>query len=400
MYLVHRLPYPPNKGDKIRSYNLLKLLSRHFDIYLGSFVNDFKDWSYLEKVQEYCKETFIQPLEEKRAKLYSLTGLLSGKALSLPYYKDKKMQDWVDNIVHQKNIRKILIYSSTMAQYVEHDRFSDCIRIADFVDIDSDKWLQYSQNKSTPMKWIYSREASRLAQYERRIGGLFQKTLFATRDEMQHFSDLYPEMSDKIDYYNNGVDTCYFDPSLPFGNPYHDKDIPIVFTGAMDYWPNVDAVKWFAKNSFRIIREAFPQACFYIVGSNPAQEVQQLARQEGVFVTGSVEDIRPYIRFARIIVAPVRIARGVQNKVLEGMAMSRPIVMTPMALAGIEFSDDYTPTVASDPGEFAQCCLQILNSKNHEGFDSMARNSVLQNYNWDTNMRKVLQYLDKQPSIK
>jgi len=400
LYLVHRIPYPPNKGDKIRSFNLLKTLNKHFNVYLGTFVDDPNDWQYQEEIKQYCTEVLLRPLNTRNAKLLSLSGLLTGKALSLPYYQDKQMQIWVDKVINSHQIKNIIIFSSPMAQYVEMDRFQHCIRIADFVDIDSDKWLQYSRNKVFPMSWVYAREAKKLAQFENTISAAFQQTLFATRDEMQHFAYLNPAQAKGLGYYKNGVDTNYFDPSLQYDNPYTDDVLPIVFTGAMNYWANVEAVCWFVKESLPRIREVLPQAHFYIVGSNPTSEVEHLSKNDGVTVAGTVRDIRPYIRFARVVVAPIRIARGVQNKVLEGMAMARPVVVTPMALEGIELCEGYQPLVAHNASDFAYLCLHILQEQKYAIPQLSARDLILQKYNWEENLLPVIQLFEREVHTK
>ena len=395
LFLVHRIPYPPNKGDKIRSFNLLKVLNKHFRVYLATFVDDPHDWQYKEEIKKYCTDILFRRLDKKTAKLLSLRGFLTGKALSLSYYRDRQMQIWVNEVVNTYQIKNIISFSSTMAQYVEMERFRDCIRIADFVDIDSEKWMKYSHNKTFPMNWIYSREAKRLAQYEQTISAAFQQTLFATREEMQHFASLNPSLAMRLGYYNNGVDTKYFDPFLDYDNPYSDDILPIVFTGAMDYWANVDAVCWFAKESLPRIRDVLPKACFYIVGSNPVPEVKHLSQHEGVVVTGAVRDIRPYIHHARVIVAPIRIARGVQNKVLEGMAMARPVISTPMALEGIEYNEDYQPLIAQNASDFVYQCLHVLQQKQYDTFNLTARENIIQRYNWENNLLPLIDLFDK-----
>jgi len=394
LYLVHRIPYPPNKGDKIRSFNLLRVLSKKYKIYLGAFIDDAYDWRYLDEVKKYCEGILIRPLSENTAKLRSLSGFLTGSSLSIPYYKDKKMQTWVDNIVLSKGIGKIMVFSSTMAQYVEDKKYHECVRIVDFVDVDSDKWKQYSLHKKFPINWIYAREANKLAEYEFKICSMFYKTLFVSKNEMQHFVDLHPLQEFRVNYYCNGVDSDYFNPSQSYSNPYPENIIPIVFTGAMDYWANEEAVSWFVNTSLQGIRKAYPEVKFYIVGSNPTESVKNLETHEGVVVTGMVDDIRPYIRFARIIVAPIRIARGVQNKVLEAMSMARPIVASTIALEGIELNNNYQPFVADTEVEFVEQCIEIINDMAYDVLQNSARECVLKYYNWDQNLKQVLNYFD------
>jgi sugar transferase (PEP-CTERM/EpsH1 system associated) len=395
LYLVHRLPFPPNKGDKIRSFNLLKILSKHFKVFLGAFVDDEKDWKYQDEVNNYCEGMKLLPLNPKKAKLRSLSGFVTGKALSLPYYKDVKMQIWVNEIVSSMKIKNIMVFSSSMAQYVDSESYDGCVRIADFVDMDSDKWRQYSCKKPFPMDRLYAREAKRLTAYERKICDSFQKTLFVSSDEMQHFAIQNPGRETKLGFYKNGVNSVYFDPALELHNPYPESVLPIVFTGAMDYWANVDAVSWFVNSILKRIREVIPEVTFYIVGSNPCDEVLQLQKNDGVIVTGTVKDVRPYLKHALLVVAPLRIARGIQNKVLEGMAMAKPVVATPEALEGIEESEDYNPLVGHDEYEFSNHCLRILQSHDRNNPVNEARNSILKHYNWESNLASVIGLFDE-----
>jgi sugar transferase (PEP-CTERM/EpsH1 system associated) len=338
LYLVHRIPYPPNKGDKIRSFHFLRALAEKYQIYLGTFIDDVDDQQYVEALQSFCRETCCITLDPKVAKIKSLVGLLSGEALSLPYYRNQILQQWVDRVIQEHAIDRVLIFSSPMAQYVQ--KHAQLHFVADFVDVDSDKWRQYAESKSWPASWIYRREASKLLDFETYIAAQATTTVFVSEQESALFKTLAPMSAVKIGFVNNGVDTDFFDPELDFSSPFTHDELSIVFTGAMDYWANVDAVVWFAQQVMPWIRQRQPEAKFYIVGSKPTRAVQQLAGDDpNIIVTGRVEDVRPYILHASVIVAPLRIARGVQNKVLEAMAMAKPVVVTSAAMEGVSGSN-------------------------------------------------------------
>ena len=214
-----------------------------------------------------------------------------------------------------------MVYSSAVAQYVLREDLPLEQRIIDFVDVDSDKWKQFASNKIWPLSAIYKREADKLLEYEQQTAEKFDYNLFVSDSEAELFRQLAPSVAEKVTSYNNGVDSRYFSPTEELENPYRSAVLPIVFTGAMDYWPNVDAVKYFARSVLPQVKLRHPEAEFYIVGNKPSAEVKELEQIPGVVVTGWVEDIRPYIKHASVAVAPMRIARGVQNKVLEAMAM-------------------------------------------------------------------------------
>lgn len=293
LYLAHRIPYPPNKGDKIRSYHLLKHLAQRYRVHLGTFIDDEKDWQHVEKVKSLCGETCFVDLAPGTARLRSLAGFFSGQPLTLPYYRNSCLQAWVNGVLETRRVRHVLVFSSAMAQYVSH---ADQIRrIIDFVDIDSDKWQQYATTTRWPMNWIYRRESRLLLDYEKRVASDFDSATFVSEAEAELFNRLAPETAPKVTFFNNGVDADYFSPEQTFPNPYSDGVGVLVFVGAMDYWANIDAVNFFARRIFPAIRMHLPQVEFYIVGARPAAEVIALGALPGVKVTGSVPDVRPYL---------------------------------------------------------------------------------------------------------
>ncbi|MES2103857.1 MAG: TIGR03087 family PEP-CTERM/XrtA system glycosyltransferase [Pseudomonadota bacterium] len=386
LLLVHRIPFPPNKGDKIRSYHLLKHLAQRYRVHLGSFIDDENDWQYVDSVKKLCHETHIARLDPRAAKIRSLGALLSKRPLSLDYYRNAGLQAWVDTVIKQHSIKRIVVFSSAMAQFIEH--VGDARRIVDFVDVDSDKWLQYADKKIWPMSWLYRREGNQLLAYERRLAQECDASLFVSQAEAALFRQLAPESAARIDFFNNGVDTDYFSPELAHDNPYPSNEKAIAFTGAMDYWPNVDAVQWFADEVMPAILKQHADAMFYIVGARPSEQVKELARLPGVRVTGSVPDVRPYLAHAQLAVAPLRIARGIQNKVLEAMAMAKPVVVSQQALEGIDAEPGRELMLAADAAQFATQVLHFLAQKD-PAMERSAREKVIARYNWSANLSRV-----------
>ncbi|MBF0265654.1 MAG: TIGR03087 family PEP-CTERM/XrtA system glycosyltransferase [Gammaproteobacteria bacterium] len=392
LYLVHRIPYPPNKGDKIRSFNILKYLSNYYDIYLGSFIDAPEDLQYKEKLKEFCKETHIETINPKIAKVKSLTGLFSGKALSIPYYASNSMQVWVNKTIKQHNIKKTLAFSSPMAQFLMGHTEID--RIMDFVDIDSDKWQQYTNTHTGVMNLIYKREAKYLFKYEKHIANSFNASLFVSDKEADYFQQLIQYRKSQILGVSNGIDFEFFDPELEYQSPYKPNEKNLVFTGAMDYWANCDAVIWFANEVFPKLYAKDKSYRFIIVGSNPTKEVKDLTRIEGVDVTGRVEDIRPYIKHAHIAVAPLRIARGIQNKVLEALAMNKVVVATSNAMEGIEINPEIEQNIKDNEQEIVDC---IINLSQNDDIDSRGENAgkwVRQKYSWETVLEPLMTLLE------
>ncbi|ATG91237.1 TIGR03087 family PEP-CTERM/XrtA system glycosyltransferase [Methylomonas koyamae] len=390
LYLVHRIPYPPNKGDKIRSYHFLRTLAAEYEIFLGTFIDDPDDRQYVDTLAGLCNQVCCINLEPRLAKVQSLVGLLTNEALSLPYYRSARLQTWVDDTIREQSIDRALIFSSPMAQYVAG--YPSLKVVADFVDVDSDKWCQYALSKTWPASWIYRREAEKLLRFERRIAARAKATLFVSEQEADLFKSLAPESAEKITFVNNGVDTERFDPALDYQRPFSSDKKSIVFTGAMDYWANVDAVKWFAELVLPLITAKCPEVRFYIVGSKPAREVLQLAENDpAVVVTGRVDDVRPYVAYADLIVAPLRIARGIQNKVLEALAMNKPVVASSAAMEGIPPEQDLHLAIADTPDDYAEHVLALL--ENQTGCSEANRRYVRNCFGWVESGRRLLQIL-------
>jgi sugar transferase (PEP-CTERM/EpsH1 system associated) len=393
LFLSHRIPYPPNKGDKIRSFNLLKYLARDYRVHLGTFVDDPEDWKYLPALREICGETRFVPLPPSWAKLRSLTGLLRGEPLTLSYYRDRRLADWVAQLVSQRPLQGIVVFSSAMAQYLPA-ALPKLRRIVDFVDVDSDKWRQYGTRHRWPLSWLYRREADTLLQFERQQAAAADVSIFVTEAEAALFRQCAPETAARVTFVENGVDSDYFRPDPGYPNPYVTGERVLVFTGAMDYWANVDAVTWFAHEVFPRVFADNPSARFYIAGSRPAEPVQRLARLPGVRVTGAVKDIRPYLAHAAAAVAPLRIARGVQNKVLEALAMAKPVLATSHAIDGLKPWPEFARLVADEATVMARRAVELLDGSDRTHLGGLGREYVLTNYNWARNLQRLGQFLE------
>ncbi|WP_083411809.1 TIGR03087 family PEP-CTERM/XrtA system glycosyltransferase [Janthinobacterium sp. 1_2014MBL_MicDiv] len=398
LYLVHRIPYPPNKGDKIRSWHMLQYLSRHFRVHLGCFIDDEADWQHANTVAALCASSRFIDLRRGAARWRAAQALLSRQSMSVHYYRDPRLLQWVDGVLADGRVRHALAYSGPMAQYVDGSAGRPLHRVIDFVDVDSDKWRQYADSKPWPLSQLYRREAGLLLQYERHIAQQFTAASFVSQAEAALFRQCAPMARRKTGHFNNGVDAAYFAPPAPAPagadtGPYAPGAQVLVFTGAMDYWPNIDAVQWFVRHVWPALRRQFPQLQFYIVGSRPAAAVTALARVAGVTVTGSVPDIRPYLAGAALAVAPLRIARGVQNKVLEAMAMGKIVLATPQALEGIAAQPGLELLLARDDAEFIHHAARVL--RNQHGGDggaaigTAARQLILQEYDWEKNLQAL-----------
>ena len=394
LFLVHRLPYPPNKGDKVRSYHLLKHLVARHQVFLGTFVDDPDDEVHLPKVRAMCAGMYATRLRPRWAKVRSLTGLMTGDALGLGYYRDAGMKAWVGGLQATTKMDATVVFSSTMAQYApESGRGRVPTLLVDFVDLDSAKWVQYAERHSWPLSWVYAREGRLLLAYERTLAARAQRSFFVTQKETDLFRLAAPECGDAVEAMGNGVDAEYFAPQPDRQSPYPTGEIPLVFTGAMDYWPNVDAVCWFAADVLPALRKSWPGLRFYVVGRSPTPEVQLLA-SDAVVVTGTVPDVRPYLQFAAAVVAPMRVARGVQNKILEAMAMARPVVAASGCVDAIDVVCDEELVAADSAEDYEAAVRGLLSDSDLAGRIGLAgRKRVLEHYSWSAHLRAINRFL-------
>jgi sugar transferase (PEP-CTERM/EpsH1 system associated) len=283
-----------------------------------------------------------------------------------------------------------------MAQYVDNMRRMPTV--VDFVDVDSAKWTQYADKHRWPMSWLYRREGEFLLAYERQIASQAARSFFVTESEVALFTSLAPECNVRVEAMCNGVDSDYFAPDSTRATPYTADESPIVFTGAMDYWPNVDAVTWFAKKVLPGLLIDHPETRFYIVGRSPTPEVEALA-SENIVVTGTVPDVRPFIQYAAAVVAPLRIARGIQNKILEAMAMERPVIASSECAAAVDAVFGQELLTASTPEDYIASINAMLgNQIQATTIGQAARKRVIERYSWSAHMSGIDRYLSNPPT--
>jgi sugar transferase (PEP-CTERM/EpsH1 system associated) len=397
LYLVHRLPYPPNKGDKVRSYHLLKHLCARHRVFLGTFVDDPADEAYVDTVRALCPDLFVARLHPLRAKIRSMGALLTQEAQSLHYYRDAGLRNWVSQTLRDHPIDATVVFSSVMAQYAMNVAGNPPM-LVDFVDVDSAKWTQYAANHRWPMSWLYRREGAELLAYERAVAASAKRSFFVTDNETALFLRQAPECAGRVEAVSNGVDSDLFASDASRASPFAPGEsacaqIPLVFTGAMDYWPNIDAVTWCVHDMLPALRKLWPGLTFYIVGRSPPAAVLALAG-DGVVVTGTVADVRPYLQHAAVVVAPLRLARGIQNKILEAMAMARPVVAARSCVEAIEARCGSELIAADSAADFVREIDSLLRQPEQALAIGLAgRARVLQAYSWDAHLCKIDRHL-------
>ena len=390
LFLAHRLPYPPNKGDKIHAYHLLKHLAARHRVLLGTFVDDPEDEQYVDTVRAMCAELHVSRLRPRTARVKSLVGLATQEALSVAYYRDAALRRWVQGVRERGAADALLVYSSSMLQYAAG---FDLPLVIDFADVDSAKWADYGRRHRWPMSWVYRREGRLLQAVEGQGAARAMWSLFATSQEAELFRGVAPESAARIGVLGNGVDADYFAPDAERPSPYAAGETPLVFMGAMDYWPNVDAVVWFAREMLPVLRAEWPGLRLHIVGRSPSAAVMALA-SEAVNVTGTVADVRPYVQHAAVVVAPLRLARGIQNKVLEAMAMARPVVAAGSCVEAVVAVAGEHLLAATDAAEYvAQVAALLRSPQRAAAIGKAGRERVVATYGWDARLADLDRFL-------
>jgi sugar transferase (PEP-CTERM/EpsH1 system associated) len=384
LFLSHRIPYPPDKGDKIRAWHVLRHLARSHRIHLGCFVDDPADLAHVATLGALCADLKIVPIRRRWHRLRSLARARPGLPLSLAYFADAGLRAWVAAKV-AGGIELAFVHCSAMAPYLLGER--RVRRVLDMVDVDSAKWADYAARAGLPGRLLgagllWAREARTLLAFERAAARDYDHTLFVSRDEAATFAALAPDSAGRIGWRDNGVDFSAFAPAHAGASPYPEGGPYAVFTGTMDYRPNIDAVTWFADAVLPLIRQRHPTLRFAIVGANPAPAVRRLGARPGILVTGRVADTRPYLAHAALAVAPLRLARGTQNKVLEALAMARPVVATPEAFAGLRAVPGRDLLVGADAASLAAHAGDVLAGR-HPGLGAAGRALVQRDYAWD-----------------
>jgi len=388
LYIAHRMPFPPNKGDKIRSFNILNHLVKRHDVYLACLVDDKSDLRFVPEIDQRVRRLVFDLIRPRMKKLRALGGLFRSRPITVGYFYSTDLQRQIDSIIDEVDIDAFVCSSSPMAEYLYRSRHANgkirrALRVMDLIDIDSFKWAQYAEQGQWWTSPIYRYEARHLAEYEQNIARIFDHVLVVSEQEKM----VFPGGSDwpNLDAMSNGVDLDYFTPVQPV-TPSMTRPT-LVFTGAMDYLANIDGIKWFVESVFPQVQAAVPDVELLIVGSKPTREIRRLGGIRGVVVTGFVEDVREYLARASVCIVPLRVARGIQNKVLEAMAMGKAVICTPQALEGIRASPNREVIVAESADAFAAETIRLLGDQTRaRQLGVAARLCVEKEYAWDRNL--------------
>lgn len=355
--LSQRVPFPPNKGEKLRTYHQIKyMIELGHEVSVLSFHETAEDEALAQALASNLNIDVKTVALGSKLRRY-LWALAKGLPISVGAFYSNKMQLVIHEAIAQNQIDVMYLTASSLGYYVlpsASQAASPCRFMMDFMDVDSDKWRQYANTSRVPMKWIYEREAKGIRALEQQANQLFANTFLIAQEEVNLFADAVSNAR-PVQVLGNGLAFDEFYPPAVTPKP---EPAEFLFTGVMDYKPNVDAVVWFARQCWPGIKKVLPHARFTIAGMNPVAEVRELAAKDSsIRVTGFVDDILPYFHAATAFVAPFRLARGVQNKVLQAAACGIPIVTTPMGAEGIGFAGTNNMYIVSEPAEFIDACI-------------------------------------------
>ncbi len=381
LYLCHRFPYPPKRGGKIRPFNMIRHLSERHTVTVCSLARSQEEAAEAQGIAPYCARFFVHRVREPLQLMRMVARLPTPATSSVGYFRSSAMARRVRSLLARERFDLVFVHCSSVAPYVaDHDGTP---KILDFGDMDSQKWLEYARYKPLPLSVGYRLEGIKMVALEKRLARRFDLCTTTTRAEWKTLDDY--RSGTPTDWFPNGVDSGYFAPS---SEPYDAHTLS--FVGRMDYYPNQECMFDFCANTLPSLRNRWPNLKLVIVGADPSPAVRRLGEVPGVTVTGSVPDVRPYVRRSALMVAPLNIARGTQNKILESMALGVPVVASAVAAGGVDAVADEHLLVASTPAEYEAAVLRIIERPDERTRLAHAgRARMLSHHAWPTSMRRL-----------
>lgn len=388
LYLCHRFPFPPKRGGKIRPFNMIRHLTQQgHSVTVCSLARTQAEAEEGRGIQPHCARYEMGQVWNPLQALRMVLRLPVSTPSSMGFFYSPELAAKVRQLLAEQKWDLIFVHCSSVAQYVEH--VSDIPKILDFGDMDSQKWFEYANYKPFPLSLGYRLEGSKMLAAEKRLAKRFDLCTATTRLEWETLND-YGTGAD-TDWFPNGVDADFFSPG---SEPYEPDTIS--FIGRMDYYPNQECMSRFCAEVWPLLLAKRPALKLLIVGADPSPAMRKLGELPGVTVTGSVPDVRPYIRSSALMVAPLAIARGTQNKILEAMAMGVPVVTSSIAAGGVDAEAEQHFLVADGAEALAAAILRILEQPAERArLAEAGRARMLSHHAWPKSMARLEQIIER-----
>ena len=382
MYVCHRVPFPPKRGGKIRPFNMIRhLTDSGHQVTVASLARSAAERDEARGLDAHCSKSMVEIISDGSAWARMIANVASLRPSSFAYFHSPRLAERIRVELSANQYDLIFVHCSSVAPYVAD--VTAATKVLDYGDMDSQKWREYATHRSFPMSVAYWLEAEKLERVELQLSRKFDLATCTTRAELESLRGL--GATGLSDWFPNGVDSDFFKPT---SQPYNPRQI--AFVGRMDYYPNQQAVNWFCSQVWPALRQCIPELQFLVVGAEPSAQIRSLAQLPGVTVTGSVPDVRPYVQQAALTVAPLTIARGTQNKILESMAMATPVVCSPAAVGGVDAVAGEHLLVASRVQEWVDAIRSILGSSERRTLlGAAARARVLSHHSWAASMHRL-----------
>ncbi len=395
LFLAHRFPYPPDRGDRIRSWNFLRYLSQRARVSLACVSESPIPSSEMEVIRSTCHRVAIGNIDKRRRWIQACVHWLKGRSLTEGLFWSTSLARTLDYWSDVIAFDQVFVYCSSMLPYTERPGLQSLPRVVDLVDVDSQKWRDYAENADFLRRRIYRSEAHRVERLERASVMGSNAVLLASQAEADLLRSQQSDRKANILGLSNGVDTSYFQPQAA-SQPVHtyplkkSSGLRLVFVGVLNYPPNVQGLTWFLQRVWPAVIERLPTATIDIVGKNPAPQVIDFANVPGVRLVGAVDDVRPYLADADVAIAPLKIARGIQNKVLEAMAMAKPVVLTSPAAEGIEAIPDKHFVVADTAEDWLENILALERTPEaRRQLGAAARELIENEFEWSSRLEPL-----------
>ena len=391
LFLAHRAPYPPNRGDRIRTYHILRHLAREYRIYLGALLDEPLEESTRGVLREMTEDMALVPLGKRSRWLRGACSLACGRTATEGLFESPQLRRQVRTWARQVEFDAVLAFCSSMAPYAFVPELEKTPLVVDLIDVDSQKWFDYAEQTGGIKRQLFALEGRRVRNLERQIVDRARAVTLVSEAEAELFRRVCP--NDKTHAVMNGVDLDYFRPDFPVEQPRPNQ---CVFVGVLDYRANVESLLWFCREVWPLVLAQKPDAVFAIVGKNPAPAIRQLATQPGIRLVGEVPDVRPYIAESRFVVAPLLVARGIQNKVLEAMAMGKAVVASVPATTGLKIVQGMNMHSAFLPDEWVMHTMRLFNDGRHQRqLGQAASTFVALHHAWDRCLSCLIQVVSE-----